>query len=126
MMAHLQKDYDKQSWLRWSIELLRRGLWARDMITVHGPHPGAPYMWGEAEVSFDKAPGVCDERLFGTEVEFRTASNIRGFDDLRGLRVYDKEDRDTYPLLALTRLTPKARRQLKAYRKQLTQLDREA
>ncbi len=40
-MADLEKHHDREDWLTWTIEFMRRGLWLDDCITVHGP-PGKP------------------------------------------------------------------------------------
>jgi hypothetical protein len=65
-MANLHRRDDREAWLRWAVEFLRRGLDPADVITVHGPHqPPANYLWGEAEawdgesgltVAFQSAP----------------------------------------------------------------------
>jgi hypothetical protein len=48
-MADLNKRDDREDWLKWAIEFMKRGLWAGDYITVHGPHSPADYMWDEAD-----------------------------------------------------------------------------
>src|SRR5208283_1866612 len=37
-MAILDKERDRDSWLPWAIEFMRRGLWLGQEIEVHGPH----------------------------------------------------------------------------------------
>jgi hypothetical protein len=106
-MAELEKHSDRQASLRWATALLRRGVWADDVITVHGPHaPGAPYMWGECDGRIDGSPG----RFGNVHVSFQTAQ-CRRFTDLRGLKVRD-EDGDRFPILKASDLTPRARRWL--------------
>ena len=49
-MAELERRQDRESWVSWAIEFVRRGLWPADVITVHGPHASsADRFWGEAE-----------------------------------------------------------------------------
>ena len=49
-MAELERHQDRESWVSWAIEFVRRGLWPADVITVHGPHASpADRFWGEAE-----------------------------------------------------------------------------
>ena len=49
-MAELERHQDRESWVSWAIEFVRRGLWPADVITVHGPHASsADHFWGEAE-----------------------------------------------------------------------------
>jgi len=105
-MAYLDKrGDDRKDWLRWAIELLRRGILAGETITVHGPHgPDAPFMWGETE-------GEIDGSGFGRTLRFRTVSGIRGIYDVRGVTVRDEEG-EKYPVLPVSELTPKARRWL--------------
>ena len=50
-MADLNKRDDREAWLKWAIEFRKRGLWASDYITVHGPHSPADHMWGEADAT---------------------------------------------------------------------------
>jgi hypothetical protein len=85
-MANLEKRRNRKDWLRWAIELLRRGIWAGETIIVHGPHgPDTSFMWGETDGSSDPPDGL----FSGCKVTFRTASGIRGKYDTRGLRVWD-------------------------------------
>jgi len=118
-MADLEKHGDRKDWLRWAIELLRRGIWAGDVITVHGPHgPDSPFMWGEVEGWLDGAPG-------GGLFTFRTASDICGIYDVRGVRVRD-DDGNSFPLLPPSELSPKARRWLLVAERLCAQLTVEA
>lgn len=109
-MADLEKHgTDRPGWLRWAIALLKRGIWAADIITVHGPHgPEVPFMWGECYGELDgETPGTM------VEVTFRTRGRSRGIRDLRGLRVTESSSGDTFPLLKASELSPKARRWLR-------------
>jgi hypothetical protein len=106
-MADLDKQTDRLDWRRWAIELLRRGIWAGDTITVHGPHSPYDYMWGETEGETDEISGSGFCRTFS----FRTASGIRGIYDVRGVTVRDDEG-ERYPVLPASELTVKARRWL--------------
>src|SRR6266851_3108367 len=104
-MAELEKRNDRKDWLRWAIELLRRGIWAGDVITVHGPHvPHVPYMWGETE-------GWLDGQGLGSTFRFRTPSGIRRIYDVRGVIVRNEEG-ERFPVLRISELSPKARRWL--------------
>src|SRR2546426_2460378 len=38
LVAELERHQDRESWVSWAIEFVRRGLWPADVITVHGPH----------------------------------------------------------------------------------------
>lgn len=47
-MADLEKHEDRESWIRWAREFVRRGLWPVEIITVHGPHsPPSDCHWGK-------------------------------------------------------------------------------
>lgn len=78
-----EDDYEmKESWLAWSIELMRRGLRPVDEITVHGPHPPSfNYMWGEAECETIQGGSI--------DVEFFT-HRCSSIWDIRGVRVREK------------------------------------
>ncbi len=69
-MADLERHSDdpeeREAWLVWAIEFARRGFLPGETITVHGPHPTAGFMWGEA-VGVDGLDGS------PAEVRFRTA-----------------------------------------------------
>jgi hypothetical protein len=69
-MADLEKHQDREDWLQWAIEFMRRGIWPEDIITVHGPHSPADYMWGEM-----------------AHYTFQTAHGIRGIHDVHGVRI---------------------------------------
>lgn len=113
-MAFLDKRCDHKDWLRWPIELLRRGVWAGETITVHGPHgPDTPCMWGETE-------GECDGSGLLRTFHFRPMSGIRGIYDVRGVTIRDVEEGEKYPVLRMSELTPKARRWLSNARKAIT------
>ena len=116
-MAVLHKREDRESWIDWAIEFMRHGLWLDETITVQGPQSGADYMWGEANAS-------TDEDDFNVVVAFNTgrkSRGIRGKNDLRGLQIVEANrlvrHRATFPILKLSKLTPKAQRWLKAARR---------
>lgn len=47
-MAEIEKHRDRETWIRWAREFIRRGLWPADIITIHGPHPyPLDFHWGE-------------------------------------------------------------------------------
>ena len=86
-MAHLHRDDEdpagRESWLKWAIELGRRGLVAGEYVTVHGPHESpADCMWGEADCGSVLRPG-------SLVVEFRTSPCISIW-GVKGLNVWDK------------------------------------
>ena len=110
-MADLYRHVDREGWIRWAIEFVRRGLWPDDLITVHGPHAPYDFMWGEADATFD------GERL-GGHFTFRTASGIKGIFDVRGVRIRQTDGWE--PCIALSKerdLSPNARRWLRAARR---------
>jgi len=50
LVAELERHQDRESWVSWAIEFVRRGLWPADVITVHRPlASSADRFWGEAE-----------------------------------------------------------------------------
>jgi len=114
-MADLYKhdEQDRESWIRWAIEFMRRGIWPDDTITVHGPHDAINGMWGEAEGSFDPLNESCGVRTF----HFQTARNVRKYHP-RGVRIMDEDD-NQYPILKISELSPNARRWLRAARRTL-------
>ena len=115
-MGDLHKRDDREDWLKWAIEFMKRGLWADDYITVHGPHSPADYMWGEAQAEWD---GVGH----WLRCEFRTARRIRGIHDVRGVRIVDAYDGSIrYPIQKASELTPKAQRWLRAAQRTLGKL----
>jgi len=124
-MADLDKRDDREDWLKWAIEFMRRGLWAGDTIVVHGPHSPVDYMWGEAEARVDGGRSRIDGGPYWSQFEFRTASGIRGIHDVRGVRVKDAADGTPFPVLKLSELTPKAQRWLRMARRTKAKLQEE-
>ena len=110
-MAYLEKhsDNERESWLRWGIEFMRRGLWLDVAITVHGPHDSTQTMWGQADASIDGEPRAC-------ECTFLAKAGRSKYDPIR-IRIQTNDER--FPILRVSQLTPKARRWLKAARIQL-------
>ena len=115
-MANILKQSDRESWIGWAIEYMRRGLWLDECITVHGPHDApADRFWGDAEATKDANGDYI-------ETHFYSDRKIRNIYDVRNIRIFDGsndsyipvEDRITFPILKLSELTPKARRWLKA------------
>lgn len=114
-MADLEKHQDREDWLRWAVEFMTRGLWADDLITVHGPHtPPADCMWGNAEAWIDGAD-------MGAICVFTTPRAIRGRHDVQGVRI-SSDSGERFPILKASELTPKARRWLRAARTVLKRL----
>ena len=108
-MAILNREND--SWLTWAIELMKRGLKPNDdEITVHGPHEGADYMWGEAEC--DTLEGGC------YNVKFRTAHTNSKW-DVRGVRVWSKHYNEPFPILKTKEIPPSWRQEIKSLKAEL-------
>ncbi len=114
-MAELEKHDNRKDWLRWAIEFLRRGIWVGEIVTVHGPHPGASYMWGEVDGWVDWFPPTVDTKAQISNgwmsFAFRTASGIRSIYDIRGVRVW-ADGGENFPLLRESELSQRARRWL--------------
>ena len=87
-MAELERHQDRESWVSWAIEFVRRGLWPADVITVHGPHASsADRFWGEAE-AWDESG------TWSYTVAFETPAR-HGW-DRRGVRLWDAEHPGTH------------------------------
>ena len=119
-MSDLCKYENRNDWLVWAIELLKRGIWADDMIKVNGG-PHASCLWGEAE-GWTDGDGV----TYGGTFTFSTNSNIRGMYDVRGVRVTCKDTGERFPIRPISDLTPKARRWLRVARRLSSKLIEEA
>jgi hypothetical protein len=95
---------------------MKRGLWAGDYITVHGPHSPADYMWGEADASWDGF-------VYSLRCEFVTGRGIRGIHDVRGVHIVNGDDRSIhFPIQKVSDLIPNARLWLRAARRTLAKL----
>ncbi len=106
-MADLLPDEDRESWLVWAIELMRRGLRPSGEIVVHGPHaPPGDHMWGEAECQ-----DTCGDSQY---ISFHT-SRCRSIWDVRGVRV-TSEHGEAFPILKATDLPSEWRKDLSAYK----------
>jgi hypothetical protein len=108
-MADLDKREDREDWIMWAIEFMRRGIWPEDTITVHGPHPPpANLMWGQMG-----------------DYEFTTPHNARKY-DVRNIRIWlvagSRWDKESCPLLPQSELEAKQRRWLSAARRTLASL----
>ncbi len=87
-MAELERHQDRESWVSWAIEFVRRGLWPADVITVHGPHASpADHFWGEAEASDESG-------TWSYTVAFQTPAR-HGW-DRRAVRLWDAEHPGTH------------------------------
>jgi len=111
-MAELGKHENRESWILWAIEFMRRGLWLGPEITVHGPHePPDNFMWGEAEASIDgevDSLGLC---------VFRTSQQARKYHPSH-VEIRDSDSPEIiFPLKKESELTPNARRWLKVARR---------
>jgi len=95
---------------------MRHGLWLDEEITVHGPHePPRNHMWGEAAARIDG-----QGKLGAVFCSFRTTRQVRGNYDVRHVRIVNAEDKDeSFPVLKISQLTPKARKWFKIARRTL-------
>ena len=115
-MADLNKRDDREDWLKWAIEFMKRGLWAGDYIAVYGPHSPADFMWGEADATWD-GPG------YSLRCEFQTARGMHSIHDVRGVRIVNGDERSVhFPLQRVSDLTPKAQKWLRKAKHTLAQL----
>lgn len=107
----------RESWLAWLIEFMKRGLRPCDEFVVHGPHsPHAEYMWGEAECGFFNGCGV--------EVYFETAPCCSIF-SIKGIKIRDKESNERYPTIPTDQLSEEWIQEIKEARKELKQIRKE-
>lgn len=106
-MALLDKRHDREDWLKWAIEFARRDIWPDETITVHGPHPGADFMWGEMD-----------------HCTFRTRCGIRGIHDVRGVLIRKQiyGESVAHPIVPLRDLAPNLKRWLRAAQRTLATL----
>ena len=110
-MAGLSKKDD--GWYAWAVELVRRGLYPTDCITVHGPHGyPADFMWGEAESCKSMTGDYHD-------VIFQSRRPCWGYLNIHGVTVWeaDTDPRITFPILKEKELTPEWRRLLASVKK---------
>ncbi len=109
-MAELERHQDRESWVSWAIEFVRRGLWPADVITVHGPHASsADHFWGEAE-AWDESG------TWSYMVEFQTPPRHGG--DRRGVRLWDAEHPGThFPVVRGSAMSHAQRRWLRIARR---------
>ncbi len=114
-MADLEKHGDRESWLTWAIEFMRRGLWLDQVITVHGPHDSTNRMWGNATARIDG-------QEWGPECSFLAIAKRSKYRPMR-IRIWDADDKEErFPLLKVSVLTPKAQRWLRVARRTLKKL----
>ena len=109
-MAELERHQDRESWVSWAIEFVRRGLWPADVITVHGPHASpADRFWGEAE-AWDESG------TWSYTVAFQTP--VRHGGDRRGVRLWDAERPGThFPVVRGSAMSHAQRRWLRIARR---------
>ena len=118
-MADLEKHQNREDWLRWAIEFMRRGLWVDHCITVHGPHePPHAYMWGSAEAVID------GDQKFIVDCAFTTTRQIRNKYDVRWVRIKDRGncEKTEFTVLERSKLTPSAHRWLWVAKRTLKRL----
>jgi hypothetical protein len=117
-MADLEKhdELDRESWIRWSVEFMRRGLWPDDIITVHGPHSKTGFWNNRGEEVSCEIDGTNDV----VDVLFRSRKpHHTGKYDVRNVKFYDSNDGTVFPILKASELTPAARKWIKAAKRQL-------
>ena len=115
-MAFLEKHSERESWIKWAREFVRRGLWPDKYITVHGPHDyPADHHWGEADCIRE---GNLDDVF---KVSFSSRRPCRKYVvrnvvmwqyDEWGDAAYEPDVR--FPLLKASELSMRARRWLRA------------
>jgi hypothetical protein len=116
-MAELDKRRDRESWLTWAIEFMRRGLWLDQEITVHGPHDSSNRMWGDAGARLDG-------QEWGPNCSFRALANHSKYRPVR-ICIWNQDDKEQhFPVLKASELTPKARKWLGVARRTKAQLPR--
>ena len=132
-MAILNKHIERESWIQWAREFVRRGLWPSEFITVHGPHayPG-DYMWGEALCRRDSDPD--HDNLI--EVDFASRRPCQKWYVVRNVLMWCTdvewyEPNETFPVLKPSQLSKNAqwwlktaKRVLDSYRKERKQIRR--
>ena len=109
-MAELERHQDRDSWVSWAIEFVRRGLWPADVITVHGPPASsADHFWGDAE-AWDESG------TWSYTVAFQTPAR-HGW-DRRGVRLWDAEHPGThFPVVRRSAMSHAQRRWLRIARR---------
>ena len=124
-MAELYKhdEDERESWLTWAIEFMRRGLWPDEEITVHGPHDSSHAMWGSAEAELD-----CNRncRINCCFSGFATARFRYSKYRPQRIRIWNESDENEhFPILRTSELTPRARKWLSAAERTLKKLRKE-
>lgn len=86
----------RAGWLRYAIEFYRRGLRPTD-IDVHGPHPGANYIWGNADAR--------DDIRYAREIQFAAQDGSGGRPI--GIRMWEMDGRTrrSFPIVPLSEET---------------------
>ena len=110
-MATLYKNEpeDSESWVRWAIAFMQRGLWLDDEVNVHGPHDASGHMWGDTWAKLDST---------GEQAPFVFFAKGRRKYDPGDIRIYKGEvgeaadESEEFTPVETSRLTPKARRHL--------------
>lgn len=114
-MAQLDKRDDRESWLTWALEFMRRGLWLDEEITVHGPHDSTNSMWGNATARVDG-------QEWGPDCSFLAVAKRSKYRPAR-MRIWNTDDKEErFPLLKVSEITPKAQKWLRAARRTLRKL----
>lgn len=114
-MAVLGKHDDRESWIKWAREFVRRGFRPPDFITVHGPHsPPGDCHWGEAECTRDGNSDNVIEVSFSSRRpchKYVVRNVVMWEHDEYGDAAYEPDIR--FPLLKPSELSPRARRWLR-------------
>lgn len=123
-MATIYKNdpEDSESWVRWAIAFMQRGLFLDDEVNVHGPHDASGTMWGDAWAKLDST---------GEQAPFVFFAKARRKYDPGDIRIFMCEvgdvvdESEAFPLVEPSQLTPKAQRSLLALERAAENLRRE-
>jgi len=115
-MAELDKNEDRESWVRIAIQFARRGILVRDStIPIHGPHDSTNNMWGEFE-------GTIGASHWWSEFEFSAKSNGSMYRPFK-FRVRDKDSKELFPIVKVSALDSKTTRWMRAAKSTLAKLE---
>jgi hypothetical protein len=116
-MANLHKRDDREDWLTWAIEFMRRGLWLDRYITVHGPHDASGAMWGDATAQVDG-------QEYWPECRFSAVAKRSKYRPA-WIRIWADEADMRFQVRKTSELTPKALRWMRAAESTLRKLRNE-
>lgn len=116
-------EEDRERWLTWAIELMRRGLSPTGGIEVHGPHTAGPPI---ARVGDARCEDISGEEW---PICFQPSQGIRNIWDVRNVRVWADESEcfpNTFPLVSVKQLPAAWRERMAQMKKERDQLRSEA